>query len=88
MNTNGAPERIVNDIIESIDGDHHIPSELLNELVETGLLTFDGDASSFVKWLHAYVPAVQNRPADLLSSSVGRERVIALLAQMEFGIVG
>jgi hypothetical protein len=58
----------------------------LIELRQLGVKVFDGDTASFKSWLSTRVPALEARPIDLLSSSVGIEKVRTQLLQMEFGV--
>jgi putative toxin-antitoxin system antitoxin component (TIGR02293 family) len=59
----------------------------LAELYETGLITFDDDEESFLSWLNASIPALNNeKPIELLSSNLGIELVKDELLRIEHGI--
>lgn len=59
----------------------------LAELFEIGLTTFDNDEESFLTWLNASIPALNNeKPITLLSSNLGIELVKDELLRIEHGI--
>ena len=59
----------------------------LAELYEIGLTTFDNDEESFLTWLNASIPALNNeKPITLLSSNLGIELVKDELLRIEHGI--
>lgn len=59
----------------------------LAELFEIGLTTFDNDEESFLTWLNATIPALNNeKPITLLSSNLGIELVKDELLRIEHGI--
>jgi putative toxin-antitoxin system antitoxin component (TIGR02293 family) len=59
----------------------------LAELYEIGLTTFDHNDESFVSWLNAPIPALNNdKPIDLLSSNLGIDLVKEELLRIEYGI--
>ena len=59
----------------------------LAELFEIGLTTFDNDEESFLTWLNASIPALNNeKPINLLSSNLGIELVKDELLRIEHGI--
>ncbi len=59
----------------------------LAELFEIGLTTFDNDEDSFLTWLNASIPALNNeKPITLLSSNLGIELVKDELLRIEHGI--
>jgi putative toxin-antitoxin system antitoxin component (TIGR02293 family) len=59
----------------------------LAELFEIGLTTFDNDEESFLNWLNASIPALNNeKPITLLSSNLGIELVKDELLRIEHGI--
>ena len=59
----------------------------LAELFEIGLTTFDNDEESFLTWLNASIPALNNeKPITLLSSNLGIELVKDELLRIEYGI--
>lgn len=59
----------------------------LAELFEIGLTTFDNDEESFLTWLNASIPALNNeKPISLLSSNLGIELVRDELLRIEHGV--
>ena len=59
----------------------------LAELYEIGITTFDNNVESFVSWLNARIPALNNdRPIELLSSNLGIDLVKEELLRIEYGI--
>lgn len=59
----------------------------LAELFEIGLTTFDNDEESFLTWLNASIPALNNeKPINLLSSNLGIELVKDELLRIEHGV--
>ena len=59
----------------------------LAELFEIGLTTFDNDEDSFLTWLNASIPALNNeKPITLLSSNLGIELVKDELLRIEHGV--
>lgn len=59
----------------------------LAELFEIGLTTFDNDEESFLTWLNASIPALNNEmPITLLSSNLGIDLVKDELLRIEHGI--
>lgn len=59
----------------------------LAELYEIGLSAFDNNSESFVTWLDSPIPALNNdKPIQLLSSSLGIDLVKEELLRIEYGV--
>ncbi len=59
----------------------------LAELYEIGLSAFDNSSDSFVTWLDSPIPALNNdKPIQLLSSSLGIDLVKEELLRIEYGV--
>lgn len=59
----------------------------LAELFDVGLATFDDDEESFLNWLNASIPALNNeKPITLLSSNLGIDLVKDELLRIEHGV--
>ncbi|HTF16639.1 MAG TPA: antitoxin Xre/MbcA/ParS toxin-binding domain-containing protein [Chryseolinea sp.] len=59
----------------------------LAELYEIGLSAFDNNSDSFVTWLDSPIPALNNdKPIQLLSSSLGIDLVKEELLRIEYGV--
>jgi len=60
----------------------------LAELYGIGVMTFDGDAKSFVRWLNTTIPALMNHiPFELMTTFVGISLIREELLRMEYGVV-
>ncbi len=60
---------------------------ILSELYSNGLKAFDMDEESFLKWLNAPIPALNNlKPIQMITSQMGIGLVNEELLRIEYGV--
>jgi putative toxin-antitoxin system antitoxin component (TIGR02293 family) len=58
----------------------------LSEVIAKGLETFDNSMTDFVEWLHDSNTALGNKkPIDLMDSSIGRDLIMNVLINLQYG---
>jgi len=60
----------------------------LAEVYDNGLMVFDNNEESFMKWMRACIPALNYEiPIDLLDTRAGMELVSNELLKIEYGVI-